>query len=271
VRHSWRPSLIALSASLFLLTACGSGQEHALSSTPVVSATGGDRPVLRKIMSLDFEQVAVEPLGAGAAIRPATADGPGGEVELAGAGQQPLRLVPGRDNRGHGVAFPAPCPPSPKPTCPKAIIEVANDPALDPGREDYEWGASILLEADQTSDGSNIVQKGFSTGGGSQWKLQVDHVQGHPSCTVVGQGDAKIFAVFADVTVADGTWHDVSCRRAGAELVISVDGAERASTVLPEDLDIVPEGPVRIGGKNLKPNNDQFFGTLDDVYVAAGK
>jgi hypothetical protein len=52
--------------------------------------------------------------------------------------------------------------------------------------------------------------------------------------------------------------------------VISVDGVEHGSKALPEGLDISPEGPVRIGGKNLKPDNDQYFGTLDDVYVAAG-
>jgi hypothetical protein len=145
---------------------------------------------------------------------------------------------------------------------------VDGNPALDPGPRDYEWGASVLLKADETSEGSNIVQKGFSVGGGSQWKLQVDGNNGHPSCVVVGEGETTIHEVYADVTIADSAWHDVSCRRAGAKLVITVDGAKGKSTSIPKDLTISPAGPMRIGGKSLKPNNDQYFGTLDDVYVS---
>ena len=257
--HIWRGAAAAAVAGTLLLTACGSGGDDP-------DADGGPE-ALTRVLSLDFEDIAA-PLDAGATISSALANGPGATVELADPAQQPLRLVTGRDQRGHGVAFPAPCPPADALTCPKAIIEVAEDAALDPGPEDYEWGASVLLEADQTSKGSNIVQKGFSVGGGSQWKLQVDGDNGHPSCVVVGEGESTIHEIYADITVADGTWHDVSCRREGGKLVIRVDGAKRKSTTIPKDLTISPAGPMRIGGKSLKPNNDQYFGTLDDVYVS---
>jgi hypothetical protein len=115
------------------------------------------------------------------------------------------------------------------------------------------------------------MQKGFSVGGGSQWKLQVDGANGHPSCVVVGEGESRIHTVYADITIADGTWHDVSCRRDETKLVITVDGAHRKSATIPKNLTISPSGPMRIGGKSLKPDNDQFFGTLDDVYVSTAQ
>lgn len=259
VRHRWRWIAVPIAVGV-LLSACGSDGDGSPSGPPA----------LTKVLSLDFERAA-GPLETGARIGSATADGPGGQVELAGAEQQPLRLVSGRNKRGHGVAFPSPCPLSVTATCPKAIIQVDDDVALDPGPADYEWGASVLLEADETSKGSNIVQKGFSVGGGSQWKLQVDGANGHPSCVIVGQGESTIHDVYADVTIADGAWHDVSCRRDAGKLVISVDGKKRRSAPIPKDLTISPAGPVRIGGKSLKPNNDQFFGTLDDVYVSTAR
>jgi Concanavalin A-like lectin/glucanases superfamily len=262
VRHRWQWT-VAVVAGALLLGACGG------SGSDSPGASAHEAP-LTKVLSLDFEQAAA-PLGDGATIRSALPEGPGAEVDVAGPGKQPLRLVSGRDDRGHGVAFPAPCPASPKPTCPKAIIEVAPDPALNPGTEEYEWGASVLLEADETSEGSNILQKGFSVGGGSQWKLQVDGKNGHPSCVVVGEGDAKIHEVYGDSTIADGKWHDVACRRDGGELMISIDGAKKKEVAIPKSLAISPVGPVRIGGKSLKPNNDQYFGTLDDVFVAAAR
>jgi Concanavalin A-like lectin/glucanases superfamily len=259
VPHVWCRAAAPIAVGVLLLSACGGSSG---------GGAGGVGPVtLTKVMSLDFEHT-VEPLDAGAPISSAMANGPGGTVELAGTTPKPLRLVTGRADKGHGVAFPVPCPASTDPSCPKAIIEVADDKALDPGRDDYEWGASVLLEPDETSKGSNVMQKGFSVGGGSQWKLQVDGDNGHPSCVVVGEGESIIHDVYADITIADGKWHDVSCHRDETKLVITVDGAHRKSTPITKDLTISPAGPMRIGGKSLKPNNDQFFGTLDDVYVS---
>jgi len=262
VPHIWRRIAVPTAVGVLLLSACGSGGDGADNAAAPVTLT--------KVMSLDFEQAAA-PLDAGATISSALANGPGGAVELAGATPRPLRLVTGRADKGQGVAFPPPCPATADPTCPKAIIEVADDLALDPGEEDYEWGASVLLEPDETSKGSNIMQKGFSVGGGSQWKLQVDGDNGHPSCVVVGEGESRIHDVYADVTIADGKWHDVTCRRDEAKLVITVDGAHRKSTKIAKSLTISPAGPMRIGGKSLKPNNDQFFGTLDDVFVSTAQ
>lgn len=222
---------------------------------------------MTKVLVLDFEKAAAT-LHAGDRIPSALPNGPRGEVAMAGPGERPLRLVGGENKTGHAVAFPAPCPATRDKTCPKAIIEIYPDASVAPGTADFEWGASVRIDKRETAQGSNIVQKGFSLGGGSQWKLQMDGNKGHPSCVLVGQNDTQIHEVYADVTIADGRWHNVSCRRAADELVITVDGTQHKSTLIPKDLTITPPGPVRIGGKDLKPDNDQYFGTLDDVYVA---
>ena len=88
---------------------------------------------------------------------------------MVGKDAQPLRLVTGRDSTGHAVAFPAHCFPKQGKSCPKQIIEVYPDTSIAPGTMDLEWGAGIRLERSDTAKGSNIIQKGFSLGGGSHW------------------------------------------------------------------------------------------------------
>jgi hypothetical protein len=269
LHHSRRRAEVTAAVGVLLLSllvsSCGDaggGQQ------PRVGSTVGIAPrTLARVLVFDFEQ-SMSTLVAGARIPSGLPNGPRGEVAMAGRDAHPLQLVAGRKGQGHGVAFPPPCPPAVEKTCPKEIIEVYPDTSLAPGRDKFEWGASVRLKQNQTAKGSNIVQKGFSLGGGSQWKLQVDGEKGHPSCVLVGLDDTEIHEVFADVSISDGAWYDITCKRTKDELVITVDGSHEKSTLIPKDLTISPPGPVRIGGKDLKRDNDQYFGTLDDVYVA---
>ena len=89
-------------------------------------------------------------------------------------GGVPTRVV-GYNGVGSGIALPAVCRGGG--ACPRAIYERPDDDTLDPGTATIRFGASMLLRAEQTSGGENIVQKGYSTGGG-QYKLQVDGVSG---------------------------------------------------------------------------------------------
>ncbi|MEH1123999.1 LamG-like jellyroll fold domain-containing protein [Micromonospora sp. CPCC 206061] len=120
----------------------------------------------------------------------------------------------------------------------------------------------VLLLA---GDGANVMQKGYSTGGVTQLKLQVDGSAGHPSCVVASK--AQIYRVIAPVTVADGRWHVLACTRTSTNLSISVDGAALGRIPVPADVSIVNSEPLRIGAKNLSPNNDQYAGLLDDVFL----
>jgi hypothetical protein len=165
---------------------------------------------------------------------------------------------------GAALAFPPPCHTEP---CPRIALRAADSPDLDPGRRPIRYGGSVRLDADETSKGENVLQKGYSASG-SQYKLQVDGAGGHPSCVLVDDRRPRIHLAYSDVGVADGHWHTIECRRAGSSLTILVDGSRTGSAVIPADLSVDNHIPLSVGGKGSFTNNDQFQGTLDDIWVA---
>jgi hypothetical protein len=170
-----------------------------------------------------------------------------------------------RHGTGRAIRFPNRCT-APPATCPRAILEAGRIDQLNPGPRALRFGATVRMVPHDTAQGANVVQKGFSVGGGTQYKLQVDGLAGQPSCVLAGT--ATIYRVIAPVDVADGRWHDLGCRRLGPVLAISVDGVPRGAMAVPIDLSIVNDFPLRIGGKGKNPDNDQFAGAIDEVYVA---
>ncbi len=158
-------------------------------------------------------------------------------------------------------------------TCPKAILQVPDSPSLDLGLAAFSWGTRLRLDARQTSKGENLVQKGLYGDATGQWKLQVDGNPGLPSCVVSGSradGTSQRVVVVSSVTVADGTWHQVLCRRTSSGVVILVDGIQRGHHAM-RPVDLAGTAPVAIGGKQVEnQDNDQFFGLLDDVVVRRG-
>jgi hypothetical protein len=87
---------------------------------------------------------------------------------------------------------------------------------------------------------------------------------------LVGTASRQIHVATASVSVSDGQWHTVECSRAGSSLTVTVDGALAGQTKVPASLSIVNNNPLRIGGKGISANNDQFHGVLDDVFVSIG-
>ena len=260
-------SLIAVVACLgaAALVACGPQEPVTTPSTtaaPTTTTPAAPPAGLRVVLDLDFDQ----PGGAGAlgegAVVPSAGGGPDAAVRL--AGEPPVEPVVEDGAEGSGLRLAIPC--DPQAACPKAVLEVADSPDLVPGTRDFRYGASVLMQPDETSKGSNVVQKGFNNGGASQWKLQVDGEKGHPSCVLVGTDPAHDWLVTAEVDVADGTWHTVECRREGGTLAVVVDGEVDRTEEIDPATDVSPASPVRIGGKSLKPDNDQYFGVLDDVF-----
>ena len=76
--------------------------------------------------------------------------------------------------------------------------------------------------------------------------------------------------VRSTITVADGKWHTVQCRRIGAAFRILVDGVVRGLTRIPAGLSVANRHPLSIGGKGAYRDNDQFRGAVDDVYLRIG-
>lgn len=168
--------------------------------------------------------------------------------------------------QGAALAFPARCT---APVCPHVALQTPTSDDLNPGRRDIAYGADVLLAADQTSGGQNVVQKGYSTTS-SQWKLQIDGAAGRPSCVLVDDRRPVIRIVTSSVSVADGHWHALRCERAGRVFAISVDGVLRGATSVPARLSVSNQRPLSIGGKGAFPDNDQFNGALDNVWVQIG-
>ncbi len=204
-------------------------------------------------------------------------DGGPDALAVAGPGQPALAVRSAEGGQvtgvphgsGEALAFPARCAEYGAEDCPRAVLEALDSANLNPGPRTLRWGASVLLAADQTTPGSNLVQKGFSTGSG-QFKLQVDGVAGRPSCVLVGSAGPTIYLAKAAVSVADGAWHTVVCDRSGPLLTVAVDGVEQGHAQVPADLSVDCQDTLRIGGKGTSPNNDQFSGALDDVFVDIG-
>ncbi|GIE91746.1 LamG domain-containing protein [Actinoplanes regularis] len=191
----------------------------------------------------------------------------GHELRPLGINGGELRLVP--EGTGLAVAYPDRCTLVSDRDCPRAILEGERDDSLNPGRLPLRYGASVLMTHGDLADGANVVQKGYSVGGVSQFKLQVDHRQGHPSCVIAGSRD-RIYRAEPRIDVADGRWHTLECNRAANSLTMLVDGTPYASVVVPPSLSIANAEPLRVGGKGPGRRNDQFAGEIDNVFLTIG-
>ncbi|MEU8230287.1 LamG domain-containing protein [Actinoplanes sp. NPDC048967] len=174
-----------------------------------------------------------------------------------------LSLVP--QGNGLAVQYPTRCTLARERQCPRAILEGFREDALNPGTRPMRYGASIMMTHRDLADGANVFQKGYSVGGVSQFKLQVDHRQGHPSCVIAGR--AQIYRAEPLMDVADGRWHNLMCARTRDRLTLTVDGLERAWVRLPANLSIANAEPLRVGGKGAGKGNDQFSGQIDNVFL----
>jgi hypothetical protein len=203
----------------------------------------------------------------GGVDNPITSVDGGYELRPLGQNGGTLSLVPQGD--GLAVEYPQRCTLPRERDCPRAILEGERDDALNPGTRPLTYGASVLMTHADLSDGANVFQKGYSVGKVSEFKLQVDHEQGHPSCVVTGDG-SRIYRAEPKLDVADGAWHALTCTRTASHLTISVDGVERASVRVPPTLSIANAQPLRVGGKGPSKGNDQYAGRIDNVFLSIG-
>jgi hypothetical protein len=164
---------------------------------------------------------------------------------------------------GRALRFPKHCTGR---KCPRVVLQTASTDELNPGTAPFRYGATVLLPKQQTTRGQNVLQKGYSHTGG-QYKLQVDGKAGRPSCVLVGTGRHVIHQARSATSVADGAWHSIECRRSGASLTVVVDGVARGTATIPANLAVANGAPLSIGGKGAYADNDQFQGTLDDLWV----
>ncbi|MEV6306214.1 LamG-like jellyroll fold domain-containing protein [Actinoplanes sp. NPDC051861] len=167
---------------------------------------------------------------------------------------------------GTALAFPGKCTAR---VCPHVVLQSQDSADLNPGTRNIAFGADVMLAPGQTSQGQNVLQKGYSRTS-SQYKLQIDGVAGRPSCVLVDERRPTIRIARSSVTTADGQWHRVRCQRTGTALEIYVDDVMRGRTAVPAGLSVSNNQPLSIGAKGAYRDNDQFNGTLDNVWVRIG-
>ncbi|GAA0442862.1 hypothetical protein Aca07nite_63850 [Actinoplanes capillaceus] len=172
------------------------------------------------------------------------------------------RSVP--HDAGRAVQFPPPCEREP---CRRLILRTLSRPDLNPGDAPFSYGATVRLAARHTTDGQNVLQKGYSAEG-SQYKLQIDGRPGQPSCVMRGEDSRVIHVAVAPIGVADGTWHRLLCRRTRTDLILFVDGSPHAAVRIPATLRVDNAMSLNVGGKSAHGDNDQFHGAVDDIYLS---
>ncbi|GAA2030702.1 LamG domain-containing protein [Pseudokineococcus marinus] len=253
---------MAAASTTLVLSSCSQGDPVVVPSMAPETAVGGEAG-----FSVDLGGL-VPPLVDGAAVSVDVAGGNASTVDavlrVAGA-VDGLALVDGPLG-ATALQMPARCE-DPE-TCGRAVVEVpAELLPTGPGTGAFHFGAEVQLTEEQTSMGANVLQRGFSTGGGGQWKVQVDGLAGQPSCVVAdSSGSGRVLVAKGKEGVADGSWHELECRRADGSLALSVDGGVVAEVDVPPGVDVAPGGPVRVGGKNLRFDNDPYLGAVARVW-----
>jgi hypothetical protein len=166
---------------------------------------------------------------------------------------------------GQALVFPARCTGD---TCPRVVLQSADTADLNPADKDLSYGASVLLGKAEGASPENILQKGYNAGG--QYKLQIDGTTGKPSCGMSDVSASTVYLARSRASIADGQWHTLECRRTGATLSILVDDQVQTSTAIPDTLSVTTTQPFSLGGKGVGADNDQFHGSLDDVWIKVG-
>jgi hypothetical protein len=263
-----RPRALGLVlAGVALLSGCSVAPDPATDRAISSAATdAGSGTGLRMLLVFDGE-----PPGAvteGAAFRDSSGWGNGAIVRYPESLVVRLEIAEDPD-RGGVLVLPAPCA-AEDPACLRGILEVDSTPQLDVGDADFSFGAHLKLRRGDLRDGGNVVQKGYSTGGSGQWKLQVDDEEGRPECVLVGTGTDEVLKVKGDRSVTDGQWHAVECRREGRTLELRIDGMPAGRSDAPDPLVITNPDPIRVGGKHTKEGSDPIFGQVDAVFLRVG-
>jgi hypothetical protein len=165
-----------------------------------------------------------------------------------------LRVVNGARLRGAGF----PCV-----GCGHAIVEVADAKGLNPFRKRFAFGAAVRVGPKRAAVGSNFMQKGRYFENGGQYKLNL-RPGGIPRCVVTGALGRVV--VMGRRSIADGTWHRVSCLRTPTDVRLRVDGKRVAIAHGPTG-SLVNDSPLRLGGRKSKAPNRQYHGALDTAFL----
>lgn len=157
-------------------------------------------------------------------------------------------------------------PPNLPPPSPERIIQVADDPLLDPLGDTF----TVEVRYRTKEKFGNIIQKGQSASRGGQWKIQ--NPLGKPSC-LFKDSFGRRTSTRSRVALNDNAWHTLTCVRTTSSVTMYVDGAymnRQVGTTGTIDNTI----PMTVAGKincdQVEITCDYFSGMIDYVRITRG-
>ena len=149
-------------------------------------------------------------------------------------------------------------PPEEPPASPERVIQVPDNPDLEPGSGPF----TIELRYRTQESFGNITQKGQAQTQGGQWKIQAPG--GIPTCLFKGSGGQV--ATGALTPLNDEQWHNLTCALTSTGVTMYVDGVFRNRKNGPTGT-IDNTMPVTVGGKidcnQVTVTCDYFSGQID--------
>ena len=158
--------------------------------------------------------------------------------------------------------------PTAPPIKPARLVQVPNDPKLNPGSADY----AVTVRYRTTQHFGNMVQKGQAGSAGGYWKLE--NPDGQIKCTFRGlvNGTLKRKAVQSPTVLSDNNWHVVTCARNGNQVSLTVDG-DVVATTSGNTGTISNTRPLTIAGKlecdQITTTCDYFTGDIDYITITS--
>ena len=142
-------------------------------------------------------------------------------------------------------------------------VSVSHADALNPGAADFSITLSFRTTSLPAKADWDLARKGYYTTVGGEWKVELQP-SGQASCGFKGSLRNRFLAA-GPTTLADGSWHTVTCTKHSSSIVLVVDGqtfskSGKAGTISnTEDVEI-----------GAYPRKEFFKGTLDEVSISAG-
>jgi hypothetical protein len=224
------------------------------------------------------------------------ADPDAGEPQLLGTGDFDVRVsrmddgslavVEGLDGQP-AFAFPEYRDSLSYPRAGIAISNAGSEDQLNPGEQDFVFGADFRLDAKSVGrdedNGNNVIQRGLSSDP-VMFKLDID-ADHRPGCAIkTAEGRVQIYA---RQPVEDDLWHRVHCERQGDTLHVivseylptgQVTTSGRSTTGAAGDVTFADaETPVAVGAKMAKNGGlitsatDQFNGDIANPFLLIGR
>ncbi len=147
---------------------------------------------------------------------------------------------------------------------PEHLVTVPHSWALNPGSG--VW--SVTARFRTTAAFGNMIQKGQGGKGKTYFKMQAP--RGVVSCLF--RGASGSVSVNSGRALNDGAWHTVTCRRAGNEVTMTIDGTKVRRGSGPTGA-IRNTFPLAIGGKPRcggRVSCDYWAGQMDAVRITRG-